>query len=157
MMYLPKNRKQRKKEEQAKREFDRECEKNKEYSEEFVSRFSDKDCTMNRIMEYMKSHLEDLEISINVPQFNYTSLIKSRDCNLKKKTQYVKVRKLFKGYIQDQKNISGERKMEEDKGANTKEEYAMIYKAFYDKCRSELLCVCSDKGKLCLLYTSRCV
>lgn len=149
MMYLPKNRKQRKKEEQAKREFDRECEKNKDHSEDFGSRFSDKDCTMNRIMEYMKSHLEDLEISINVPQFNYTSLIKSRDCNLKKKTQYVKVRDLFKGYVQDQKNISGERKMEEGKGANTKEEYAMIYKAFYDKCQSELLCVCNDKGKLC--------
>lgn len=153
MMYLPNNKKERKKEEKARLIYDRAKaraeKKNETFTEEFESRFSDRECTLNIIMEYMKDKLDNLDITINAPEFKYQSLIKSRDLNLDKKTQYVQVRDLFKGYVKEQKSISDERKKEENKYAKVNEEYNMIYKAFYDKCRSELLCVTNEKGTVC--------
>lgn len=150
-MYLPNNKKERKKEEKAKSEYDRvkeRAEKNNEiFNEKFKSRFSDRECTLNIIMEYMKEKLDNLEIAVDAPEFDYMTLIKSRDRNLDKKTQYVTVRELFKGYVREQKGISDERKKEENTCAKVREEYNMIYKAFYDKCRNELLCVANEKGK----------
>jgi hypothetical protein len=157
MMYLPKNKKERKKEEKAKSIYEKAKEKAKEkaeerkeiFNEEFISRFSDRKCTLNIIMKYMKERLDDLDISIEAPGFEYQTLIKSRDKNLDKKTQYVKVRELFKEYVTEQKGISDERKKEENKYAKVKEEYDMIYKAFYDKCRNEILCITNEKGNIC--------
>lgn len=153
MMYLPNNKKERKKEEKARLAYDRAKDKaeaeNETFTKEFVSRFSDKDCTMNIIMKYMKEKLDGLDITMDAPEFDYQTLIKSRDRNLDKKTQYVKIRELFKGYVREQKGISDERKKDEHKYAKIKEEYDMIYKAFYDKCRNELLCVANEKGKVC--------
>ncbi|MEY8336319.1 hypothetical protein AALB53_25205 [Lachnospiraceae bacterium 47-T17] len=40
-------------------------------------------------------------------------------------------------------------KKEENACAKVREEYNMIYKAFYDKCRNELLCVTNETGKAC--------
>ena len=143
MMYLPNNRKIRKQEERDKREID-----SGKRNGKFESKFSDKECTLNNIMNYMKSMLEDLEPSFGTGEFDYLTLIKSRDSNLKNKTQYARVKDLIKGYVKDQKQISDERKREDGKYAKSREEYNMIYKAFYDKCRNELLCVCDTKGKL---------
>ena len=138
MMYLPNNKKERKKEE-----------KKETFNERFVSRFSDRECTLNIIMEYMKEKLDNLDIIMDEPEFDYQTLIKSRDRNLDKKTQYVTVRELFKRYVREQKGISDESKREESTCAKVREEYNMIYKAFYDKCRNELLCVTNEKGKIC--------
>jgi len=153
MMYLPNNIKERKKEEKAKTLYDRAVKKSEEekkpFNENFVSRFSDKECTLNIIMKYMKKNLDNLEITISAPEFDFQTLIKSRDSNLNKKTHYVKVRELFIEYVNEQKAISDERKKEENKYAKVKEEYNMIYKAFYDKCRNELLCVTNEKGEVC--------
>lgn len=142
MMFLPNNRKIRKQEERDKREIE-----SGKKNGEFESKFSDKECTLNNIMDYMKSRLEDLKPSFGTEEFDYLTLIKSRDSNLKNKTQYARVKDLIKGYVKDQKQISDERKKEDGKYAKSREEYNMIYKAFYDKCRSELLCVCDTKGK----------
>nr|WP_286173651.1 hypothetical protein [Clostridium sp. WB02_MRS01] len=141
MMYLPNNRKIRKQEEREKRYVGKK-------KDEFKSKFSDKECTLNIIMDYMKSMLEDLKPTFEAEEFDHLTLIKSRDSNLKKKTQYARVRDLIIGYVKEQKQISDERKKEDGKYAKAKEEYNMIYKAFYDKCRNELLCVCDTKGKL---------
>lgn len=153
MMYLPNNKKARKKEEKARLKYDKKREeaekKGEKFDQEFKSKFSDKECTMNSIMKYMKDNLDGLEITINESDFDYKTLIKSRDHNLDKKTQYVKIRDLFKKYVMEQKGISDERKKEEDKYAKVQEEYNMIYKAFYDKCRNELLSVTNEKGKVC--------
>lgn len=153
MMYLPNNKKERKKEEKAKLIYDRTRKKAEEENnimeEEFVSRFSDKECTLNLILEYMKEKLEHLDITIEAPEFHYQTLIKSRDKNLNKKTQYVKIRDLFQRYVREQKSISDERKKEENKYAKVREEYNRIYQAFYDKCKSELLCVTNEHGKIC--------
>lgn len=142
MMYLPNNKKLRAKEEHALKEY----EKKSCHETEFESRFSDKKCTMNIIMDYMKNNLDNLEIGIDAPEFDYYTLIKSRDKNLKRKSQYVQVKKLFEEYVKEQKTISDERRKEEnEKAKKVKEEYNMIYEAFYDKCRTELLSIC-DKG-----------
>ena len=153
MMFLPNNKKARKKEENDYKAYEKEKKdseaKGVTFDKEFVSKFSDKPCTLNTIMDYMKRNLDEVEFSFNEPEFDYSILIKSRDCNLDKKVQYVKIRNLFKEYVKEQKNISDEHKQEADKCANVKEEYNMIYKAFYDKCRNELLCVCNETGKVC--------
>ena len=153
IMYLPNNKKERKKEERAKRIYDRVAEKTGEVkgasNNGFISRFSDKECTLNIIMKYMKEKLDNLDITIDAPKFDFQDLIKSRDQNLDKKTHYVRIRELFSEYVKEQKTISDERKKEEHKYAKVKEEYNMIYKAFYDKCRNELLCVINEKGKVC--------
>jgi len=155
MMYLPNNKKVRKKEERAKLLYDkikkREEKEGRIFNEEFVSGFSDKECTLNIVMEYMKKNLDDLDITIEGPEFDYRTLVKSRDCSLDRKKHYVKIRDLFKGFVKEQQGISNERKKEEYKYANVKEEYTMIYKAFYDKCRNELLYVTNEKGKLCTI------
>lgn len=153
MMYLPKNKKTRKSEENNHKLFEKEksdSESNsKTFDRKFESKFSDESCTLNIIMEYMKKNLDSVELSFKEAEFDYSSLIKSRDCNLNKKVQYVQIRNLFKEYVKEQKNISDECKQEEKECFNVKEEYNMIYKAFYDKCRNELLCVCNEKGKIC--------
>lgn len=153
MMYLPNNKKQRKKEERERAIYDRARkkaeEKDEAFDKSFASRFCDKECTLNIIMEYMKKELDNLEITIDAPEFDFQALIKSRDLNLSKKMQYVRIRELFNAYVKEQKGISDERKKEEYKYAKVKEEYSMIYKAFYDKCRNELLCVTNEKGKAC--------
>jgi len=142
MMFLPNNRKIRKQEERNRREIE-----SGKKNGEFESKFSDKECTLNSIMDYMKARLEDITPSFGTEEFDYLTLIKSRDSNLENKTQYARVKDLIKGYVKDQKQISDERKKEDGKYAKSREEYNMIYKAFYDKCRSELLCVCDAKGK----------
>jgi len=153
MMYLSNNKKARRKEEKARVAYDRakECakKKNKVFDKKFISRFSDKECTLNIIMKYMKEKLDGLNITIDAPELDYQALIKSRDRNLDKKTQYVRIRDLFKEYVKEQKSISDERKKEENKYAKVQEEYSMIYKAFYDKCRNELLCVTNENNKIC--------
>lgn len=152
MMYLPNNKKLRKKEERTFKENQRQKDENEKKGlacdEEFVSRFSDKECTLNEIMKYMKKKLEGLEISIDAPAFHYSILIISRDKNLGRKTQYAQVRDLFKNFVKEQKQISDEKRDEEKKNnKNMNEEYGMIYKAFYEKCRNNLLCIFDKKGK----------
>lgn len=153
MMYLPNNKKARRKEEKNYKLFEKEKSdseaKDAVFDKKFDSKFSDEICTLNVIMEYMKKNLDDVELSFKEAEFDYSTLIKSRDCNLNKKVQYVKIKNLFKEYVKEQKNISDECKQEENECSNVKEEYNMIYKAFYDKCRSELLCVCNGNGKVC--------
>ena len=131
MMYLSNNKKVRRKEEKSRVAYDRAKEnaekKNEVFNEEFVSRFSDKECTLNIIMRYMQEKLDVLDITIKAPEFDFQTLIKSRDQNLDKKSQYVRIRELFKGYVREQKEISDERKKEENKYAKVKEEYNMIY------------------------------
>lgn len=153
MMYLSNNKKARQKEEKARAVYEREKKKAEEkggvFNGEFISRFSDKQCTLNIIMEYMKEKLDSLDITMDAPEFDYKALIKSRDCHLTKKTSYVKIRELVKGYVKEQKGISDEQKKEENKYAQVQEEYRMIYKAFYDKCRNELLSVTNENDKAC--------
>lgn len=153
MMYLSNHKKARQKEEKARAVYDRTKEKaekkGEEFNEEFVSRFSDKECTLNIIMKYMKEKLDSLDITMDAPEFDYKTLIKSRDCHLTKKTPYVKIRELMKGYVKEQKGISDEKKKEENKYAEVQEEYRMIYKAFYDKCRNELFSVTNENDKIC--------
>lgn len=151
MMYLPNNKQLRQKEEGALKDYKKNAENKKKVlscDNGFVSRFSDKECTLNEIMKYMKGKLEGLEISIDAPAFHYSALIISRDKNLGRKTQYVQVRDLFKNYVKEQRQISDEKRDEEKKSnKNVNEEYGMIYKAFYEKCRNNLLCICDKKGK----------
>lgn len=153
MMYLPNNKKARKAEEKALRQYasrkTKAEEKGETFDEKFVSKFSDKKCTLNYIMEYMKENLEDIESSYNEPEFDYMTLLNTKDANLCKKSHYIKIRDLFKQYVEDQRQISYERKKEMASNSGAKEEYNMLYKAFYDACRSELLCVCNDAGKVC--------
>ena len=153
MMYLDNNKKMRKKEERNLYHYEKEKAKlekmGKKMENDFESKFSDKPCTLNLIMEYMKKNLDEIEPSYSETEFDYHTLIISRDCNLNKKSHYVKVKELIEQFVKEQKSISDEKKQEEIKYARVNEDYSMIYKAFYDKCRNELLCVRNDKDKIC--------
>lgn len=124
MMYLPNNRKQREKEERRK-------------SNE-PALFSDDNCTMNRICNYMEKELSNVEARYNESEFDYKSLFVTVDSKLKYRPLYKDVSVLMKKFFRYQERINQERR-EDQEYSDKNKDYKALYTSFYSSCRDSLL------------------
>lgn len=125
MMYLPNNREQRRKEEKRK--------------DGEPSLFSDDDCTMNKICNYMMKNLSDVKIKYDEPEFDYKLLFVSVDKKLKYKPIYKEVSIMMKKFFRYQARINKERREDKEKYSDKTKDYKALYKAFYASCRNSVL------------------
>lgn len=132
-MYLPANRKLRRKEEKRKKETD--------------SFFGHDPCTLNKICWHMQSKLEGkVRHSYEAPDFDFKSLLSTNDAWIFRRGIYKKVAEKMKKLYKYQECINIEKREDRGNRNQKKESYSALYDAFYDSCRNDFLDL-TDEGK----------
>lgn len=130
-MYLPANKKLRKKEEMRK--------------EGEVSFFNHDPCTVNKICWYIQREMKEKVSDYDVPDFDFKTFLYSKDNSIFKRDIYKQVADKMKTFYKYQEIINIEKRNDQSNYSQKKETYSALYKSFYDSCRNDFLALMDNE------------